>query len=482
MSNKSIITISHILLTFLLLLLYFIIGDGIYDFNTIFIISTFSYLWLIISLKIYRKNFLCLYTLFLVLTYFFYYGQYLINFLGGDLYGLLTINYKYSQYQYNKTAFFTLVAIFFLQVGYLSINLKTSNRRWFSLLPKSNIKGARKAATIMLLIGYLPAIFLRIKAMMNVLRYGYSATLDGTLSSGGLIERAMSLLANFGIAGLLMALIAFRKTKYEKIIWALNIFYIAIYFMSGSRYKGLLLIATLLLYYHQNVKYLKFKDFILLIAGGVGLSLLLIVISSIRNASINAGGLLDAISMSFAASSKDNYIYNLISQIGSTAVTNTCVLENCPSPIPYNYGLSYLVNIIKIIPDFLGLFRNVKDVDTIFHGFLTPNSGIGSSFIAEAYYNFGYFSLVVFPFFGWFIKKIDNMNDKALDEWKKNEKKFIVEDIKTRIISEKYAMLYLCSMILFYVRTDTTGFFRNIVLYILIPCFAMKWLSYSRKK
>ena len=215
-------------------------------------------------------------------------------------------------------------------------------------------------------------------------------------------------------------------------------------------------------------------------AGGVGLSLLLVVISNVRNALIGTGNLFEIISMSFSASSKDNYIYNLISQIGSTAVTNTCVLENCPSPIPYNYGLSYLVNIIKIVPDFLSLFSNVKDVDTIFHSFLTPNSGIGSSFIAEAYYNFGYFSLIVFLFFGWILKKIDSMNDKALSEWERDEEIINVEGIQTRIIAEKYAMLYFCSMILFYVRTDTTGFFRNIVLYILIPCFLMKWLSPSK--
>ena len=243
MSNKSIITISHILLSFLMLILFFIIGDSIYNFNTIFAIATLGYVWMIFSLKIYRNKFLCLYTLFLVLTYLFYYGQYLINFLGGDLDGLLTINYKYSHYQYNKTAFFTLVAIFFLQVGYLCINFKASSRKRFSL-PKSNIKGARKTATMMLLVGYLPAIYLRAKVMMNVLIYGYSATLDGTLSSGGMLERGMSLLANFGIAGLLLALIAFRKTKYEKFIWLLNVFYIAVYFASGSRYKGLLLIAT----------------------------------------------------------------------------------------------------------------------------------------------------------------------------------------------------------------------------------------------
>jgi oligosaccharide repeat unit polymerase len=132
---------------------------------------------------------------------------------------------------------------------------------------------------------------------------------------------------------------------------------------------------------------------------------------------------------------------------------------NCPVPINHVNGETYFASILRIFPN---LFWDVHpvakvSVDSVFKAFVTPYGGIGSSFIAEAYYNFGYPSIIIMPIIGWLLYKLFIMMSRsALD----ND------------IGKGFLSIYIFSFSLFFIRSDTTPFWRNLVYFGVIPYYA----------
>ena len=86
----------------------------------------------------------------------------------------------------------------------------------------------------------------------------------------------------------------------------------------------------------------------------------------------------------------------------------------------------------------------------MFIKYLTKTYGMGSSFVLEAYYNFGIFgTLMMFPF-GYLTALVC----KTMENAKKN---------KNNILT--YFIFYIASTAMFYVRSDTRMLIREIVFY-----------------
>lgn len=454
----------QIIYTLVLLLLFIINENYIKTYNGIFVLSTISYILFLIELYFKDNDLITLFSFFVILTYFFYYGQFLVESTGNDIYGILNIHYIYSRSEYIKTALFTLVAVSTLICGYLSPNFSINNSRNTFRLKSVSKEKLSKVAIILLLIGYVPALYESYQKAMVVLRSGYSEMFNSAIYSGSGINKIIRELSGFAVPGLLLGLITSRNSSREKYYWILCFTYIGVYFLSGSRYRGLLLICAFILYYHQYKSDNKITLKKILLLAIIVLSVLLIasIIPIIRSSGISSGNSTQFISNVFNETLKTNYLANFISSIGSTAATNTTVLANCPSQVNFVYGKSYIYSLMKTLPDLFGLWNNYKDVDTVFHSFITPNSGIGSSFIAEGYYNFGYFSIILFYIFGCLFKNLE-----------RKRKRYVIlsNDVKAENYFYEYLYFYLSSLVLFYVRADTYGFTRNLFVCFLIPYF-----------
>ena len=77
-------------------------------------------------------------------------------------------------------------------------------------------------------------------------------------------------------------------------------------------------------------------------------------------------------------------------ELGNTQIINTLVYKECPKIIDYAYGTSYFKMLFSMIPNLWGgVHPSSIDVDSVFSPLYSKTTGLGSSFLAEAYWNFG---------------------------------------------------------------------------------------------
>ena len=102
----------------------------------------------------------------------------------------------------------------------------------------------------------------------------------------------------------------------------------------------------------------------------------------------------------------------------------------------------------------------------MFKGFINLyGGGIGSSYIAEAYWNFGYYSLFIMLIIGFIIGRLNKMFDKA-----------VIENNYLKI----FMTTYIFTIISFYVRSDTRTFCRNFVWFCVPMIIIYKYLKFRR--
>ena len=155
-------------------------------------------------------------------------------------------------------------------------------------------------------------------------------------------------------------------------------------------------------------------------------------------------------------------------EAGYTFLATSTIVTYSPSVIPFRYGYSYINSAAMIFPN---LFWDVHpaaliNTDIVFKGFLTQYGGIGSSFIAEAYWNFGYVSLFISFIFGILIGILSKK--MAIYSMFKNSKMF-------------YLTIYLAYISLFYIRSDTVSFWRNFIYYGVAPLLLIRLFSQMKK-
>ena len=150
---------------------------------------------------------------------------------------------------------------------------------------------------------------------------------------------------------------------------------------------------------------------------------------------------------------EDNIFTDVISTAGMQILTVTAVYDNCPSEIPYSYGEYYLFGILRIIPNVTGGTNILitDSIDTMFRKFLTVTYGMGSSFIIEAYYNFGYAGVLMMVLYGALIAYLVNF----MENRQKQEENLVLT----------YFVYYIAATSFFWIRSDARFLVREIVFY-----------------
>ena len=163
---------------------------------------------------------------------------------------------------------------------------------------------------------------------------------------------------------------------------------------------------------------------------------------------------------------ENNFIISAIKEMGNTQVINTLVYSLCPSKVEYRYGLSFVRSIYSIFPNVFNL--KYISIDEIFSGFYTvTNAGCGASFIAEGYWNFGYFSAFFFLALGYIWAVLaDRFKRICNEEYVNPEKAFLI--------------VYLMYFMIFLVRSESIELGRSFVYYALVPILMSKTLHSNR--
>lgn len=444
--------------------------------RSIGILSIFSYVLFLTSWFNHNKVKINFYSLFLLFSYFFFFGQFFLMLLGVPMEsGRTILDELIPTEMLIKTGELIINSMVLLHFGVL-ISSRNINRYAEKSYLDGESKGDpndhgntfKKVSFMIFLVSIIPSIIILYQNFVITLTQGYGAIFQSERYTTGGFNNILRFVSLFAVPSFLMLLVAFKGSKKLKYINIILFVYLALYFMSGSRLNGVLLVSVLLLIKHYWFKTIKFKESIgLVVFLLIGLTILS-TISEIRNAlyvSSDIGNLLRETLRNIVVR---NPIFTTMEEAGYTFLATATVVTYSPSVVPFQYGSSYINSFAMIFPN---LFWDVHpaaltNTDIVFKGFLTQYGGIGSSFIAEAYWNFGYGSLIIALIFGILIGILTKKMAKY--SLLKNSKMF-------------YLTIYLAQISLFYVRSDTVGFWRDFVYYGIAPLILTTLLSQKKK-
>lgn len=320
-------------------------------------------------------------------------------------------------------------------------------------LKKENIN--RKQVQIgyfLLVISVIPTFYLLKEDIATVQTLGYGATLQ---SSRGGFQKLLSLLSELFPISIIWLLICDYRKQSRFLVLGVTALYMLFQLAGGSRIQvfrfAIVIFLILSLYYKKITKRNIFWLILLVLVGVFALSL----VSSIRTSIYTSSDLQGLIRNAAISLWENNFIVESLKEMGNTQLINALVLKKCPQQVEFAYGTSYLKMFFSAVPNFWGgVHPSSIDVDSVFSPLYTNLCGLGSSFIAEAYWNFGFFSILFCAFLGMVFAKYD----KKLRELCENSENHI----------EIYWRFYISFLLVFWVRSSCNGFGRSL-LYGLLP-------------
>lgn len=338
----------------------------------------------------------------------------------------------------------------------LQINEKRNST---TVVSQKKIKKECQIGYFLLFISIIPTFYMLKKDIMTIQIYGYGATLQAV--SGG-IEKIFTLLSEFFPISVVWLLIYEKRKQGKMIALLLTAAYIFLQLAGGSRIQVFRFAVILFLIYSLYYKKINKRNMIfLLLMGGIGV-FILSLISSIRTMIYASSNLSELIQKTALNLWENNFIVETLRELGNTQIINTLVYKECPKVIDYAYGTSYLKMLFSIVPNLWGgVHPSSIDVDSVFSPLYSKTTGLGSSFVAEAYWNFGFLSII----FCFILGKIFTYIDIGLNEVCRLDTK----DNKLKA----YIFFYLCFLLIFWVRSSCNGFGRS-VLFAAVPIIMSK--------
>jgi len=233
--------------------------------------------------------------------------------------------------------------------------------------------------------------------------------------------------------------------------------------LAGLRHAGAPFLISFAWLYHVRIR--RFSRAALLSAG-VGLLALFAVVASLRD---NPGALLGSIATGDAAGNGiENPIVAAVREMGMTLGTVAYTVDLVPANRPYDYGVGYAYALFRVVPN-VGWSVHPAAAHGAYSEWLTNTvapatsargGGLGYSFIAEPFANFGWYGVPALLAMTGFL--LVRLSDRVL----------LAND------PAKYAAVasFLIPL-LFFPRDESLVLFRPLLYYSLLPYAAVAILS-----
>jgi len=434
-------------------------------------------IWIACTIKYISRDILNLYSLFMLAAVLFNGGQALLEVFHMNEVGLLMD--RFHPGTQSETLYLVMLSLVsFHAGGILSTGNKMKNKMDINhddYPPAVSAQALHIIGCVLLIISCVPVGILALDALEIVMWGGYSALYQQERATGLIagLEGVTHFLAGFFVTGCLFLLVGTKDNKKIQLSTiGLLLFYAGIFFFLGHRRYGTMIFLSVVWIWHVIIRPLSLRKLTV-----IGLLLLFFVfptINLIRN--IEGGDRLSYKYLVEAFLSIESPIIMAISEMGGSMGTIAYTLHLIPDERPFAMGTTYLYVATSIIPNlFWGLHPAIEygslarwltiTVDPF--AFLS-GGGLGYSFIAEAYANFGWWGApVLLALLGFAIAK--------LTSWPKGR------DDYARI-----AFVAVCiATILLWVRGDANIIFRPLIYYALMPywavCFVRSRLLRKRK-
>lgn len=396
----------------------------------------------------------------LILTLPFYFGQHLFYYYNSDIGYLDNVrsifNGIFPDSTIMRSTFFSLTCMLvlcFAAIESYNYSQKKNKKIFTSINSIENYESnelfyIRIVGGALFAISLIPTMYYWIYAGFIGQTYGYTEMKSINLNAGRTSSVFIaSFISGWFLPSAYMLLIS-AKSKYTRFMVTLSLAIFAfLIFRAGSRYKAIEIVVAYILidrYWINREKKVEYKKYAFIIA-------VVFITSTIVR--LNRGS---------ASSSRIDFLLvlsSILGDTGSTSMINCAAIEFIPSTLDYGYGISFLYGIFAVFPAAIRAILFPKLQTDITGNALTKLSGVtwssfGSSIIAEGYYNFGIFSLLLMAIYGVLLGKI-----------------VYIQKNKIGVLSAcKFIFyVYFCSEFVFAIRSEFSSSFRSIILYVLLP-------------
>ncbi len=317
-------------------------------------------------------------------------------------------------------------------------------------------------------ISFLPSLLILQNSIRIVLSGGYFALYQQNEATS--FDAAPAILAGFLVPSAMFILAGSGKNvKEQYLACILILLYATMYFFLGQRNVAVMPLLSFAWLWHQLIRPIS-KFFL----GSVGAFLLLIVFPLV-GASRNTGGedrlSVDALLNTFI--SINNPLVAVLSEMGGSMNTIAYTIELVPRFREFQWGADYLYALFTLVPN---LFWKLHP--TVARGlpgrwltwavrpdFAARGGGLGYSFIAEAYLNFGWFGApIALGVIGFLFAK------------------FTLWAAKSKERARMAAVASFTSFFLFFARAESGLMVRSLVWYSWLPYLSVCLLGWLRSK
>ncbi len=397
----------------------------------------------------------------------FYFGQPIALLLGAnaELFKVFRVT-MYSYSTLNETLLFIIISYILIHIGGLIslINISKSEKK---ILIVDYSISMNIVGNILFVISLLPTLILLGNSFKAVLDYGYIGLFiaSNTIAVNGGV---FGVIAGFFVPSLYMLIIANSKNVVKRNVYTfILLVYIGIVFLLGRRGENTICLVGLVLIWHSCIKPISGKKTIKFIILGIILLFFLSIISQIR-AFLNTGDISSLIVENMNDNSIFQSIYDILAEFGTTLLVPTTLIEYVPDVIPYYKGKTIINFFMNLIPNFFwNINPGLRDgtLESVVSPFISRQSvgGLGSSFLAEIYYNFGYWSYFIIPLYGVVIGKLSNSL----------RNKFTQANDKLKL----YSSIYLFNIVIWYIRGEVMTSGKRIVYFVVVPVLLVRMIQ-----
>lgn len=395
--------------------------------------------------------------LFVIISFVFEFGQSMAVWIGGydclNPAWFLNINNGYfNSSEIWKSFFFSHMLIACLVSGYILVYHRKKINSNITVKKYNINKKQVQIGYFLLLISVVPTFYLLIKDINTIQTLGYEATLKAAKSG---LDKIFTLISEmFPISIIWLLIFDYRKHSRYFLVGIISL-YIGLQLAGGSRiqvFRFAVVLFLILSLYYKKINKKNIIGLIILCCAGI---FVLLLVSSIRTSIYTANNMQDLIQKAAMNLWENNFIVEALKEMGNTQLINALVMKKSPQEIDFAYGSSYFKMLFSAVPNFWGgVHPSSIDVDSVFSPLYTNLCGLGSSFIAEAYWNFGFLAILFSIFLGMFLA----IHDRKLREMcETNENKIKI-----------YFGFYVSFLLVFWVRSSCNGFGRS-MLYAMVP-------------
>lgn len=417
-------------------------------------------IWLLWSTWRMRGTLLDLYGIVLMAALPFNAGQALLRAVGAiDPEDTKAVFYRFPDETIASTLLLALLYFWFIHHGAIF----SSAAKPVPVNPQSaaaaqeprHIRAMRIVGMVFLVIGGLATLSLAVGTIAVVLERGYFGLFESVTRRAGIVAVGEKL-AGFALPGAFLFLASGTRSQFPRLIGAGTVIaYAGLQIAVGNRGDAIPALVGLAWLWGEVVRPLPKT---VLIAGLIGIMITIPLVKRTRSLEGPERFTLEAAAREYGDIT--NPAVESVREMGSTMVVTAYTFELVPSQRPFDMGVGYLYALSTLFPN---LFWEVHPavarglpaqwlIETVDPITAERGGGLGFSFIAEGYLNFGWWSvlLVGWPL-GYLLRRFANWADESGDP------------------ARHAVTATWVAMALFFVRQDSTLLFRSFAWYAFVP-------------